>query len=413
MLASVIWGLLPATAVVLQFAGTRHYLEGLLFALLSTYLLIRMKDVGGRPAKWLFAAAIACAAVSMLYKEIYAASVPLLLIATAWRRRAPGPALAAIALSAAYATYRIFVLGLNLHYSDIQILGGIQYLRCLSKFPYTISADYGGYLLYGVVMLACVALMRDRVQRPIAGAFLVLFVISMLVIVPVSYPLFGRIRLPDPWYRIVFLPHSLAVFFGAYFAARFAPWRVQIPTAVATLAILMPGVTKTHDLWEEMTASAEREGRFYLNNPDKILLSEREAWWFIPGVHWVYGIAKPHYVLAKDLSSLKLDMGPRSGAITTGRSCLITVLADRSQAQLMRLLADRQEQLICSRNRRDQAERSVSPGPYSLRAALPVTAAKVDPGGFHQIRIKKLTFKLVFSHQPHPGIIPSFFQILQ
>lgn len=58
-----------------------------------------------------------------------------------------------------------------------------------------------------------------------------------------------------------------------------------------------------------MTASAELEGKFYLNNPDKVLLSEQEAWWFIPGVNWMYRVKTPHYVLAKDLAASKRKPG--------------------------------------------------------------------------------------------------------
>ncbi len=54
-----------------------------------------------------------------------------------------------------------------------------------------------------------------------------------------------------------------------------------------------------------MTTRAELEGKFYVNNPDKILLSEQVAWWFIPGVYGMYQVKTPHYVLLKDLPDLQ------------------------------------------------------------------------------------------------------------
>jgi hypothetical protein len=83
--------------------------------------------------------------------------------------------------------------------------------------------------------------------------------------------------------------------------------------AVVALAVLLPGVAKTRALWVDLTSSAKREGKFYLAHPDRVLLSEQEASWFIPGVEWMYGGLKgtttPHYVLMKDLANTKLPAG--------------------------------------------------------------------------------------------------------
>ena len=73
------------------------------------------------------------------------------------------------------------------------------------------------------------------------------------------------------------------------------------------LAVVLPGAVKTRKLWVEMTSSAEREGKFYLDHPDRMVLSEQEAYWFLPGIDWMYGIKTPHYVLLKDLATAKLD----------------------------------------------------------------------------------------------------------
>ncbi|HEY1756543.1 MAG TPA: hypothetical protein VGG72_14170 [Bryobacteraceae bacterium] len=301
---SALWALLPATAVVVQFLATRHYLEGLLFSFLSLYLAERFQD---RP--WAIPAVLLSALIAMLYKEIYAPVVPALLLVSAWRHRARALALGTTLMACVYAVYRTWVLGPGLRYGDMPLLKPWPYVKFLSKLPYTISSNYGGYCLLAIAVALCIhGVLRRRAQWTIL-CFAGLCIVSILAILPVSFPLYGMIRRPDPWYRIVFLLHTILVCFGTYFAARWTTRRVQGMLGIATLAILLPGVAKTRKLWVEMTSSAEREGKFYLAYPDRILLSEQEAWWFIPGVEWMSGSGKPHYVLSKDLATAKIPPG--------------------------------------------------------------------------------------------------------
>jgi len=304
---SVLWSLLPATAVVVQFLATRHYLEGLLFSLLSLYLAARLRDGQDRLRWWAMAAVLLSAAIAMLYKEIYAPVLPALLLVSAWRNRDRVLAFMILALAVAYACYRIWVLGAGLRYGDMPILAPWPYVKFLSKLPYTLSSNYGGYCLLAMVVIPGVYGLANRKPAPLL--FVGLCAVSIVAILPVSYPLYGMIRRPDPWYRIVFVLNTIVVCFGTYFAARWTPRRVQGALAIVALAVLLPGVAKTRALWMEMTASAEREGKFYLAYPDRMLLSEQEAWWFIPGIAWMYGAGSPHYVLSKDLAKTKLDPG--------------------------------------------------------------------------------------------------------
>jgi hypothetical protein len=101
----------------------------------------------------------------------------------------------------------------------------------------------------------------------------------------------------------VFLIHTIAICGGGYLGVRSTSKRVQAALAAIALAALLPGVEKTRRLWADMTASAQREATFYLSNPDKVLLSDQEAYWFIPGVTAMYDVQAPHYLLVKDLPS--------------------------------------------------------------------------------------------------------------
>jgi hypothetical protein len=292
---SVLWILLPSTAVVLQFLSTRHYLEGLLFSALSLYLLQR--------GIWI--AALLSMVVGMLCKETYATLIPAIVLLYAWRRRERGLALSTAATVCIYAVYRYWMLGPALSY-DMPLLTVGQYLKFLSKLPYSVSSNYGGYCLCGIIVVLCYYFARrSRENLRIVLCFLVALAISLGAIFPVSWPLYGTIRSPDPWYRILFLLNTVVIVFGGYLAVRSVSRRMQWALVILAVVILIPGAEKTRRLWADMTASAEREGKFYLSNPDKILLSEQVAWWFIPGVHQMYRVKTPHYVLIKDLPDVQ------------------------------------------------------------------------------------------------------------
>lgn len=306
---SVFWTILPATAVVLQFLSTRHYMEGLLFSFLSVYMMQRSRCSDGR-SRWLFSLTmLVCAGLSILCKEIYVAVTPALLLLYSLRYRERALAASTIAMVCAYGAYRFWMIGPVLDYGMPYLKVG-QYFRFLLKLPYTISSNYGGYLIAALVAALCfLYARRKRHNRKIVFYFIAALALSLGAVMPVSYALYGSIRMPGTWYRIVFLLHTITIFAAGYFAVNCVPRRVRAALALLAVILLVPGMQKTRRLWIDLTTSAEREGKFYLNNPDKVLLSEQAASWFIPGVHALYGIEKPHYVLLKDLPDRATEMG--------------------------------------------------------------------------------------------------------
>ena len=68
-----------------------------------------------------------------------------------------------------------------------------------------------------------------------------------------------------------------------------------------------------------MTASAQREAEFYLSNPDKVLLSNLEGYWFVPGVNAMYKVESPHYMLSKDIASQPPKPGSTVWKLRDGR----------------------------------------------------------------------------------------------
>ena len=316
---SVLWVLLPATAVVLQFLSTRHYMEGLLFTVLSLYLLQRLRYYDGR-FRWLVLLAIPVSAVvALLYKEIYLPITPAILLLYALRYKERALALSTIVMVCGYMAYRFWMIGPALNYG-MPYLKVPQYFAFLSKLPYTISSNYGGYCICGLVAVLCFYFARrGRQNLKTVLYFFAALVLSLAAVAPVSYALYGTIRVPDPWHRIVFLLHTIGILGGGYFAVYCATRRVQVTLALVVVVLLVPGTEKTRRLWVKMTESAEREGKFYLNNPDKVLLSEQVAWWFIPGVHAMYEVGKPHYVNVRDLGNYQIQPGSPVWRFQDGR----------------------------------------------------------------------------------------------
>jgi hypothetical protein len=316
----ILWSFLPATAVVLQFLSTRHYLEGFFFIVLMFFLLQRVWNYRGC-FQWIAWIAIFLSAIAALfYKEIYVPVVPGMMLWFAWRHKEKKLGAASILLLLAYAGYRFWIIGPAFSYG-MPVLSLRQYIRLLFKLPYTISANYGGYCILAFV--AGFFIYCRRKEKQIAKFMPPLFVtlfLSLAVIYPVCYPLYGSIRTPGTWYRIVFLLHSIALLATGILMGSHMPKKIQAAAALMSLILILPGTYKTKMLWVNMTANAEREGKFYLNNPDKLILSEQAASWFLGCVDSMYlGSKSPHYIHIGDLPGDTQTKGNQVWRFQNGR----------------------------------------------------------------------------------------------
>jgi hypothetical protein len=274
----------------------------MMFLLAAAYLAQYSRFSNGQ-AHWVARAGMLFAAsVSLLCKEVYLPVVVAVLLVDAWRNRDYWLGVETGILVAFYGTYRVLMVGSSVDYTG-RFLNALEYFRFFTKLPYTMSSNYGGYCVLGIIFWLAITYMRSSEKNYWTILWMAALIASSLaVIVPVSFPLYTTIRRPDPWYRIVFVLNTLLLCFGGYLAVRTTSRRNQIILAAVVLAVIIPGAEKTRRLWVTLTVSAEREAKFYLNNPDKVLLSEQEGWWFIPGVHKMYSVAPAHYVLLKDVS---------------------------------------------------------------------------------------------------------------
>ena len=260
----VLWLILPPTLVVHQFLATRHYMEGLLFALATA--LVAEKTAAaehrGWGLTWRLLTILLLAATSMLYKEIFAAIVPVYLLIAGLFRRRPAYVLVAVVLAALYALYRLWVLGYSLAYT-MPFLGPVDYLRSLAVFPFTFSANWGGHVIYaGIVGLVLLSVIVPRADsRRVAILMGLLIAAAFVAIYPVAYAILHAYALPRPWYRVPFVIHTLMLAWGGYLATVYLSRRQQLVGLLVVLVVVLPGTHQTRQLWNELMVRAEREAR--------------------------------------------------------------------------------------------------------------------------------------------------------
>lgn len=297
MLITIVWLMLPSTLAVHQFLATRHYVEGLLFGLAAIYLtlLFPNSSILRNNLSILFIGSFAL--IAMLNKEIYAAVIPTFIFIYGLYKRQYRLVILMIIIAMLYAVYRIWTIGIGMDYT-MQFLNFQEYLKFLWVLPYTFSANFGGYMIYAAIFFISVILLwQKRIMALLAILmFLIVLAASLFSIYPVSYAVLAIFKIPGTWYRAPFLINTLILFFGGYLVSVYISVKWQVIGLLALLTILLPGTHATRQLWNERMTRAELEGKFYLENPDKLLFSEEEAYWFIPGVKSLYKVLNEHHI---------------------------------------------------------------------------------------------------------------------
>jgi hypothetical protein len=298
--AALTWLLLPTTIAVHYYISARHYMEGLLCTLLVVYCTEKFLQPSWRFSKTLALTGLVVFAVAgMLSKEIYAAIIPAYLLAIGLHKRKAGLASLPLVLGCGYLLYRLLIHGTGLDYT-MPFLGVYDYLRFVFALPYTVSANVGGYVLVACLVALLIKLWKSPAMLPhgktSAKLALVLLGAALVATYPVSYAVLTGYKIPDTSYRMPFILNTILVMWAAYAMSRFLTRKQQLLSFVLLLIVLLPGSERTRRLWQERMARAEIEGRFYVNNPDKLMYSEEEAFWFIIGVHRLHNVTTEHYI---------------------------------------------------------------------------------------------------------------------
>jgi len=292
---ALLWLALPATVSIQENLSARQYVEGLGWALAACLALRHVVRSGRRraPAALLWAA---WGAAAMLSKEIYVPTVAAFaLLYAGWHRRwllaVSGPVLAIL-----YLVYRHALLGpVEYPHTPITLEG---YLHYLSVLPYTLSASRWGAAL--LLVLAALAIDAARRHGWSAGRSVLFLAVLLAGGLASVYPTAPAVAVahetPGTWYRAVFIVSTLVVLAAAYLAGRHASPRLGLASLVIAVAIVLPGTARTRLYWRGRLHAAEDEGRFYLAHPDRLVFSEEDADWFLPGLDRLYGVGSPHAI---------------------------------------------------------------------------------------------------------------------
>jgi hypothetical protein len=293
---ALLWMILPSSLAVHYFISARHYVEGLIFALLAIFLSMGYTRSAGQKAWHLLPMIVISSVCAMLFKEVYATTVPTFLFLLGIGRRRLMLSVIAVYLVVFYTGYRYWVLGADLTYTE-QLLNFNQYMQFLSILPYTLASNYAGYAIYlGMLWFTIVLFAKNKETRaPIFLAILV-FLSALVSIYAVSSAVLVTYLAPGTWYRVPMIVNSVMVLWGMYVLHHMLPHRYQLIAVIGIAILIMPGTYQTKRLWDERMDRAELEGRFYLAYPDRLLYSEEDAWWYIMGIHELYAVPNAHYV---------------------------------------------------------------------------------------------------------------------
>lgn len=277
---AIAWLLLPSTYATCLFISTRHYVEGLVFACVVFCLAASRREL--RPLDW---AILGLASVaSMLSKETYIALVPAILIAFGLLRRSRSMVGLALGLGVAYALYRKATVGAGMKYA-VPLLGPTDYLRYLTKLPFTFAESPTGYLVLLLLVGATIVFFRkgDMAARRETWIFAAFLVATMFVLYPVAYGTLINFKTPDTWLRVVFLLNTVLLVWVVTLAKRIAPAERSLAIVGALGFLLVPGLVRCIRWWDYNMAWERVEATFSLDHPDRLLVSGDQAYWYFDG----------------------------------------------------------------------------------------------------------------------------------
>ena len=303
----LLWLLLPATIVISEFLSARHYLEGFAVSLLAVALAQNIAQEVWRENRRTIALLCLTLACAMLFKELYAITVPLFCAIYLFESQRYRAAVGPLVLIPFFLAYRYWVFGGTLDAGSPH-LGPTEYVTYLSRLPYAICGNFGGYalVLLFVLLLAGFARQQKTPGRFLIYAFLII-ASNLAVIYPVAFPVSLQWLEHGTWSRALFLLGSGLLIAGgiACFHSPLRHARTFVP--LLTFSVLICGAVATRTEWQRLMLQSKREGRFYVAHPDRLFYSEVPAAFFLDGVRLLYDIPTRHHVLASDQQRPKAD----------------------------------------------------------------------------------------------------------
>jgi len=289
LITTIAWMLLPSTTVLVEFLSTRHYMIGMFWALMAAMSVDdALKARPGRRGLPLVRVA-AFTWLSIISKEFFPPAVlTLTFLWFAWRRDWRGASIPVV-LGAVYAIYRVSMTEPAVVYYGNALMSAEQVLKLLLRLPYM---TYGGWAGYAALALTTILLRRkaraDREILPVIAIGGATIVVSLLVIYPVGHPLSTSWRSFGTWYRTPCVINTLLLVAFAYAVGTLRQERARIAIMMLLLIAVLHGSHRTAKQWDLMKAEQVAEAEFMFSNPDKTLVSEIRAVWFLRGVAALY-----------------------------------------------------------------------------------------------------------------------------
>src|SRR5205085_3293895 len=141
----------------------------------------------------------------MLFKELYAITVPLFCAIYLFESKRYRAAVASLILIPLYFVYRYYVFGRTVD-GGSPLLRPAEYLIYLGRLPYALAGNFGGYALVVVAIVLLIVFAREQ-ARP--GRFLIYAALvlgsDMVVIYPVAFPVSLQWHEHGTWCRSLFL----------------------------------------------------------------------------------------------------------------------------------------------------------------------------------------------------------------
>ena len=133
--------------------------------------------------------------------------------------------------------------------------------------------------------------------------YVILLVISIITIYPVSKGILYSYEKPGTWYRITFLINSLHLSFAYYFFSQTPFFKRKIIVFIIAIMLLVPvlfGTEKSKRNWHIYKKTYEICGKFYLNNPNKLLYDNLSATWFMGGIKSLFKRKNDNIISERD-----------------------------------------------------------------------------------------------------------------
>ena len=306
--ASVLWILIPSTQTIAEFVSTRHYLEGLQYALLAIFLAQRSIQNTKNKSSILILLALLSLAIAMLHKELYVL-LPGALVLLLWIRHKKYFGIFGILVTLiAYTAYRLWALGSSVNYT-MPFLGPKLYLKYLMKIPYLFAGSYCGYLvLVMAVLLLALAYKSNKLKIWVLGIYGFAIALSLATIYPVAYAVSENWKDLGTWYRAHFILNTILLFALVHLVSLFQE-KIRGIAFLILFACLISGSMKSRVVWDNLKDRYRLEGEFILNppSPDAMLYSEVPAYWFTKTLEMFYKLPERNWVTWYALHTNSLD----------------------------------------------------------------------------------------------------------